>query len=126
MAQQVTGFYMVANIPKKACEKWLTSLDGKTEFCVAPDPLITAAEFESVSGIILDPMFNHINLTFTSEGFEKYKTVSSNLKGAEMALVISNKIVGLFRSEGRVPKRTLQIGENMSLADLEWIHGHLN
>ena len=125
VAQEGTGFYMVVNLPKKACTKWLESRDGKAEFCVAPDPLITSSEFESVSGIVLDPIFNYINLTFTTQGFEKYKTISNNLKGAEMALVISNKVVGVFRSEGKIPKRTLQIGENISLADLEWIHANL-
>jgi preprotein translocase subunit SecD len=119
----VTGFYIVIH-SKKACQKSLPFLDGKKTFCLTNEPIIKKSEFASVTSITQIQDYNFISLTLTSRGFNKYNEISVKMKGTQMALVVEDKVVAIFTNNGEIFK-SIQIGKDMSLSDLQWVYQKL-
>ena len=124
VAQEKTGFYVLIE-DQTNCLNLVQSLSEVTIYCLPKDPVITSAEFESVSAIKYDKDLKtkYVNLKLTSDGFKTLKTLTTKLPDARIALLVGDKIVGIYDRKGKTLNRTMPItGESPSI---DWIYERL-
>lgn len=119
-----TGFFVLIE-DKTGCTNLIASLSSGEKYCLPNDPVITSVEFESVSDIKYDKAsrMKYINLKLSHEGFKILKTLIGRLPDSKLALVIDNKVVGIFDRKGKGLNRIMPIKGDSP--NLHWIHDKL-
>jgi hypothetical protein len=123
-SQDKTGFYVVIE-EQTNCLNLVQSLSEVTQYCLPKEPVITSAEFESVSDIKFDKdrKTKYVTLKLTSDSFKTLKTLASRLPDARLALVVDDKVVGIFDKKGKTLNRSMPItGDSPSI---DWIYERL-
>jgi len=124
IAQERTGFYVVIE-DQTNCSNLVQSLSDVTNYCLPKEPVITSAEFESVSAIKYDKGLKtkYVNLKLSSDGFKTLKALTSKLPDARIALMVDDKVVGIYDSKGKALTKMLPItGQSPSI---DWIYERL-
>jgi len=122
----ITGFYiMIKN--KKNCPNSLYSHDGTKTYCLPKGPVITEADFESVSEVQYDSLLQlkFIKLKLTSNGFKSLKFLTQRLSDSKLALVIDNQVAGVFDNVDKNISRTIPIRGGINATEVQWIYDRL-
>jgi hypothetical protein len=123
-AQLLTGFYVVIE-DQTNCTNLVPSRSESRIYCLPKEPIVTANEFESLSAVKDDKKTNsrYINLKLTAEAFKTLKTLTSRLPDTRLALLVDDKVVGIFDKKGKSLNRTMKItGPSPSI---DWIYERL-
>ena len=118
-----TGFYII-NPTKKNCLHRIRTLDDRKAFCMLKDPIISTLEFERVSEMKYDSVrrLNYVVLKLTDEGFKTLRTLTEKLPEADLALVIDDKVVGVFDSPGKIKNSSVPI---LGGVEILWVYERL-
>lgn len=116
-----SGFYIVIET-KIGCTNLVPGLSRATTYCLPKEPVITSAEFETISDLKFDVQVKFFNLKLSAEGFNILKTLAGRLPDSRMALVIDNKVAGIFESKGMIVNQTVPIRGTIDSQEIDWIH----
>jgi hypothetical protein len=125
-AQQFpSGFYVIIN-SRKNCPNWLSSHVGPKTFCLPKEPVITEADFESVSEVRYDSFLQkYILLKLTASGFKSLKFLTQRLPDSKLALVIDDQVAGVFDNVDKNISQTIPIKGGINAPEVLWIHDRL-
>ncbi len=117
------GFYIVIET-KIGCTNLVPGLSRATTYCLPKGPVITSAEFETVSDIKFDAakQLKSFNLKLSPEGFKILKILAGRLPDSRMALVIDNTVAGIFESKGMIVNQTVPIRGAIDSHEIDWIY----
>ena len=117
-----SGFYIVIET-KIGCTNLVPGLNRAT-YCLPKEPVITSAEFETISDLKFDvpKQVKFFNLKLSTEGFKILKTLAGRLPDSRMALVIDNTVAGIFESKGMIVNQTVPIRGAIDSQEIDWIH----
>jgi len=124
--QSPSGFYVIIN-SKKNCPNKVSSHIGSKMYCVPKEPVITEADFESVSNVKYDSFLQkYILLKLTVSGFKSLKFITQRLPDSKLALVIDNEVAGVFDNVDKNVSRTIPIsGGGINAPEVQWIYDRL-
>ena len=124
--QSPSGFYVIIN-SKKNCPNKVSSHVGSKMYCVPKEPVITEADFESVSNVKYDSFLQkYILLKLTVSGFKSLKFITQRLPESKLALVIDNQVAGVFDNVDKNVSRTIPIsGGGIHAPEVQWIYDRL-
>jgi preprotein translocase subunit SecD len=126
LSQQANGFYFVVE-GKKNCPYVVFSFDEKRKYCLTKEPILNAAEFESVSEVQNDRarQLKFVNLQLTKKGFALIKKLTSQLPNKELLLVVNDHVVGTFNGANQVISRTIPISGSVDSQVVDWVYNQL-
>ena len=121
-----SGFYVIIN-SKVNCANEVNTLTGHGSFCLPNVPVITSDEFESIGEITRDRdrSIKYLELTLSQEGFTILRTLAGRLPDTRLALVVDNKVAGVFEGMSRYVNRILPISGPIDSNEIEWIHNKI-
>ncbi len=121
-----SGFYVVIQ-DKTGCLNLVEGLTGINIYCLPKAPVIPETEFESVTKVMYDKVnkVKYVDLTLTADGFKILKTLTSGLPDASLALVLQDRVVGIFDRVGKMLNRTIPISGAADAPQIDWIHDKL-
>ena len=90
-------------------------------------PIIFGDEFIKISEIINDPKHNttYFYLSFSNEGIEKLKDITTKVQGVELVLVVNDTIIGYIKAMREIVNKSIQINGPLNSPDVLWAHGSL-
>ncbi len=120
------GFYVVIKSTRN-CPNTLTSHDHLKSYCLPKEPVISSAEFASVTEIQYDSILQlkFMLLTLTRSGHKSIDFITKNLPDAQLALVIDNQVAGIFNNMDKNYGSTIKIMGGVNAPEVEWIHEKL-
>ena len=118
-----SGFYIVIET-KIGCTNLVPGLSRATTYCLPKEPIITSAEFETISDLKFDvpKQTKFFNLRLSAEGFKILKALAGRLPDSRMALVLDNTVAGIFESKGMIVNQTVPIRGAIDSQEIDWIH----
>lgn len=125
---ELSGLYIILDDTKDCPNRRPTVNNKAKKYCVSQRPIISAAEFESVSQVIVDSVHNQktIILRLSKNGFNTWKGIIKNFPNSSMALIIDGFASGTFKNkEGEIPSFNIPINGPLNSTEVDWIYEHL-
>jgi hypothetical protein len=123
------GIYIInpaARRPK--CDNEMKMVVGKAKICLSRKPIIKKDALRYATEIRYDPVYkeHYIELGLSSEaGQILFKTVGS-LPESQFALALEGDVICIFSLHYPTAPRSIKIGNDVPLRDLNVIHNALN
>jgi hypothetical protein len=91
------------------------------------EPIITEAEFESVSEIRYDRTegVKYLELKLSSDAFKTLKGLKKRLPDTDLALVVDRKVAGIFENQDQIEGRIIPIRGTLNSTEIDWIYRKL-
>ena len=115
-------FLMIEN--KANCTHRVNALMGVTTYCLPDAPVIAKTDFEFVGDVKYNEKSNkeYINLRLSPVGFETLQTLAARLPNTKLALVIEDKVVGIFETLGNIVDPTIPVIGAKDSPEMQWIY----
>lgn len=122
-----TGFFIALD-KKDFCVQKVIALDGKSEFCVTNEPIISAKDFKVEGGIKytdLTQQTEYFNLRFTDKGFESLQLICEHFPEKQLLLIVKGKVVGDYESKKLKLVQVMPISGKAHSKELRWVYDNL-
>jgi preprotein translocase subunit SecD len=126
-----TGVFMTMKASKNSNDfsKTISTRDNskKNTVVVPLKPIISGDQFTKVSEIIDDIRHNttYFYLSFSPEGIEKLKDITTKVEGVQLVLVVNNIVIGYIKTMSEIVNRSIQINGPTNSPDVLWAHENL-
>ena len=126
-----TGVFMTMKGNKNSSDfsKLISTRDNskKNAIVVPLKPVISGDEFTKVSEIIDDARHNttYFFLSFSNEGIEKLRDITTKVEGVQLVLVVNNTVIGYIRTMSELVNKSIQINGPTNSPDVLWAHRSL-
>ncbi len=126
-----TGVFMTMKPSKNSNDfaKTISTRDNsKQNMVVVPlKPIISGDELTKVSEIINDPSHNstYFYLSFSNEGIEKLRDITTKVEGVQLVLVVNNTVIGYIKTMSELVNKSIQINGPTNSPDVLWAHKSL-
>jgi hypothetical protein len=101
-----TGIYLTIKCSRKIPRQPVV-LTGRP-VCLAPNPLISAADFESIGEVVGNDVTVYFEVTFRPKARERLAMLTANLPTANLALVVDKEAFCVFKAEELKVLRTFR------------------
>ena len=110
-------------VKKSSCENELKMVIDQTKLCISKKPIILPDQIESITAIKYDPIIQsyYIDIQFTPEGRVTLNKTYTSLPNTKFALVVDNAVVCLFSVTEEMYVKSIRIGQDRPLKDLQTI-----
>ena len=127
--EETSGIYIVIKpLKKTACENELKTVIEQTKLCISKKPILPVEEIASITAIKYDPVIQtyYVDITFTTEGMVTLQRTYTSLPNTKFALVVDNGVICVFSVDEDIALRTIRIGQDIPLKNLQMIRDILS
>lgn len=124
-----SGIYIVLKpLKKTSCENELKMVIDEVKLCISKKPIVLVDEIAYITGIKYEPVIEsyYIDIGFTSAGMVTLQKTYTSLPNTQFALVVDNSIVCVFSVDEDIAIRSIRIGQDAPLKNLQTIRGILS
>ncbi len=124
-----SGIYIVLKpLKKTSCENELKMVIDEVKLCISKKPIVLVDEIAYITGIKYEPVIEsyYIDIGFTSAGMVTLQKTYTSLPNTQFALVVDNDIVCVFSVDEDIAIRSIRIGQDAPLKNLQTIRGILS
>lgn len=122
--EEPSGIYIVLKpLKKTTCENELKMVIDQAKICISKKPILSADEIASITGIKYDPIIEsyYIDIAFSPEGMVTLQQTYTSLPNTQFALVVDNAVVCVFAVREDIAVRSIRIGQDAPLKNLQII-----
>jgi len=100
----------------------------EVKLCISKKPIVLVDEIAYITGIKYDPVIEsyYIDIGFTPAGMVTLQKTYTSLPNTQFALVVDNGIVCIFSVDVDIAIRSIRIGQDAPLKNLQTIRGILS
>ena len=90
-------------------------------------PIISGDEFTKVSEVANDSKQNntYFYLTFSDQGIEKLRDITTKVQGVKLVLVVNDTVIGYIKTMSEIANKSIQINGPRNSAEVLWAHASL-
>jgi hypothetical protein len=127
--EESSGIYIVLKpLKKTTCENELKMVIDQTKLCISKKPIITVDQIDFITPIKYDPVIEsyYIDLGFSPTGMVTLNKTYTSLPNTKFALVVDKDIVCIFTVREEMAVKSVRIGQDAPLKDLQIIRDILS
>jgi hypothetical protein len=115
-------------LKKTSCENELKMVIDQAKLCISKKPILSVDEIASITAIKYDPIIQsyYIDITFTTEGMVTLQRTYTSLPNTKFALVVDNSAICVFSVDEEIALRSIRIGQDIPLKNLQMIRDILS
>ncbi len=122
-----TGIYFTIENEKADCHQRLSLNNTNTYYCLEIEPIISIDEFLSISEVYHDASgYHHVDIDLTPTGLKNLNRILSELPQWELAIVVSERLIGIITAKEGFPIEKITITEDPDSRLVLWIHHELS
>lgn len=123
-----SGIYIISTPPKKvACRNEVRMIITNQKVCISKRPILGADQLKYATDIQYDPRYkmHYIDIGVSPAGSHVIMQTIQSLPDTQFALALEGLIICVFRVDPSVRVEAFRIGGDVTLKDLQVIHGVL-
>jgi len=103
-------------------------LIDQAKLCISKKPILSVDEIAFITGIKYDPIIEsyYIDIGFSPEGMVTLQQTYTSLPNTQFALVVDSNIVCVFAVPEEIAVRSIRIGQDAPLKNLQIIRDLLS
>ena len=127
--EESSGIYIVLKpLKKTTCENELKMVIDQAKLCISKKPIVTVDQIDFITPIKYDPVIEsyYIDVGFSPTAMVTLNRTYTSLPNTKFALVINNDIVCVFTVREEIAIKSVRIGQDAPLKDLQTIRDILS
>ena len=127
--EESSGIYIVLKpLKKTTCENELKMVIDQAKLCISKKPIITVDQIDFITPIKYDPVIEsyYIDIGFSPTGMVTLNKTYTSLPNTKFALVVDKDIVCIFSVREEMAVKSVRIGQDAPLKDLQIIRDVLS
>ena len=119
-----SGVYIVIKpLKKTTCENELKMVIDQAKLCISKKPIVSVEQIEYITAIKYDPVIEsyYIDIGFNVDARGKLYQTYTSLPNTQFALVVDDGVVCVFTVREDVAVRSIRIGQDAPLKQLQEI-----
>jgi hypothetical protein len=122
--EETSGIYIVLKpLKKTSCENELKMVIDQAKLCISKKPIVAVDEIAYITAIKYDPIIEsyYIDIGFTQEAMVTLQQTYTSLPNTQFALVVDGGIVCVFAVREDIVVKSIRIGQDAPLKNLQTI-----
>jgi hypothetical protein len=127
--EETSGIYIVLKpLKKTSCENELKMVIDQTKLCISKKPILAVDAISYITAIKYDALIEsyYIDIGFTNEGMVTLQRTYTSLPNTQFAMVVDDEIVCVFAVKEEIAVRSIRIGQDAPLKNLQVIRETLS